>query len=184
MAKQHIIPITNGKGSKELANANYNVTASILGYDNSSINPSEQEITEGVNNYNFTIAATGTLTLHITDDGTDIGIPVVGATFYRCDSEGNTYGDIITTDDDGNATFNFVPYSEDGDAPTIYFKQISSDGEHTFDDSLQNTTLDAETKTLEIQNAMAEAREFSLTDENYSGLPIENGEITLEEQEA
>lgn len=180
---QHVIPITNGKGSKELANDTYTVTAAFEGYDNSSITPSSQEITEGENSYNFTISATGTLTLHVSDDGTEIGIPIVGATFNRCDSEGTPYGEVITSDDEGNAVFNNVPFSADGNPPTIYFKQISSDGEHTFNADLQNTTLDSETKTLEIENAMAESREFNITDAYYEGLPIENGELTLEKEE-
>lgn len=71
MAKEHIIPITNGKGSKTLVNENYSVTASVNGYDNATIEPSSEEITEGVNEYSFTIAANGTLTLHVSDDGTD-----------------------------------------------------------------------------------------------------------------
>ena len=65
MAKEHIIPITNGKGSQSLVNGNYSVTASVNGYDNATIEPSAEEITEGVNEYSFTIAATGTLTLHV-----------------------------------------------------------------------------------------------------------------------
>lgn len=176
---EHIIPITNGKGSKELADGEYTVTASIAGYDNSSILPSTQSITEDVLNYDFTIAATGTLTLHVTDDGTDIGIPIVGATFHRCDSVGTTYGDVVTTDDSGNAVFNAVPYSTEGHAPTIYFKQITSDGEHTFSVDLQNTTLEEENETVEIENPMAAERTFSITNANYEGLPITDGQITL-----
>lgn len=178
MATQHVIPITNGKGSKELANGTYSVTATATGYDASSITPDTQEIVEGVDNYSFTLAATGTLTLHVTDDGTDIGVPIIGASFHRCDAEGTTYGEAITTDDDGNAVFNYVPFDADA-SPTIYFKQINSDGEHIFDDTLQNTLMDAETKVVEIQNAEAPVREFSLTDANYEGLPIADGEITL-----
>lgn len=181
MAKQHVVPITNGKGSKELSNATYTLTANVSGYDNASIDPATQEITEGVLNYDFTIAATGTLTLHVSDDGTEIGVPIVGAVFYRCDAEGTTYGDPITSDDEGNAIFNNVPYSSEWDAPTVYFKQTESDGEHAFDDTLQNTTLDTESLTLEIANNIAEAREFNLTDANYAGLPITDGEIILSE---
>lgn len=182
MAKQHIVPITNGKGNKELANGNYNVTASIHGYDNSTIDPNTQEITEGVDNYSFTIAATGTLTLHVSDNGTDIGIPIVGATFYRCDSEGTQYGDPVVSDDEGNAIFNYLPFSEEETFPIIYFKQTETDGEHTFDDSLQNVEMDAQTKTIEIQNPDAAAREFTITDQNYSGLPVTDGELTLEQE--
>lgn len=39
-----------------------------------------------------------------------------------------------------------MPFSQEGDGPIIYFKQISSDGEHEFSAELQNTTLDAEKK--------------------------------------
>lgn len=163
---------------KELTDGNYTITSSVAGYDNSSIDPSTLEITEGVNDYSFTIAATGTLTLHVSDDGTEIGIPIVGAVFYRCDSEGNTYGEQILSDDSGNAVFNNVPYAE-SDAPIIYFKQISSDGEHTFDGELQNTTLTEETGIVEIANALVAERTISLTDANYANLPISDGFITL-----
>lgn len=180
MAKSHVIPITNGVGSIEIIDGEYNVTAEVAGYDNSSIDPSSQVITEGVDSYDFTIAATGTLTLHVTDDGTDIGIPIVGATFYRCDAEGTTYGDAITTTDEGNAVFNNVPYSETDTCPIIYYKQTESDGQHTFDDTLQQVTMEADTKTVEIQNAEAVSRTFNLTDANYDGLPIADGQITLQ----
>lgn len=178
MAKEHIIPITNGIGSKELDNGTYNVTATVAGYDNTSIDPASQEITEGVDEYNFTISATGTLTLHVSDDGTEIGVPIVGATFYRCDLEGNTYGEAVVSTEDGNAIFNNVPFSET-DAPIIYFKQTFSDGEHTFDNTLQNITLTEETTTIEITNPEAALRSFKLTDANYTNLLVTDGTITL-----
>ncbi len=179
MAKQIQIPITNGNGSKEIANNTYTVTAEVVGYDVDTIAPSEVTVEEGTESYAFTIAATGTLTLHVTDDGTDIGVPVEGATFYRCDVEGNTYGEIITTDADGNAVFANVPYAGEN-APTIYYKQVDSDGEHDFDDTLQTTTLTEETQTVEVENAASETRQITLTDANYEGLPIEDGTITFE----
>lgn len=179
MAKEHIIPITNGKGSKSLVNGNYSVTASVNGYDNATIEPSSEEISEGVNEYSFTISATGTLTLHVSDDGTDIGVPIVGATFYRCDAEGTTYGEAVISGDDGNAVFNNVPYADDGTAPNIYYKQTASDGEHGFTDELQTITMEAETHTVEIANEEAQSRDITLTDANYDGLPIEDGSITL-----
>ena len=174
----HLIPITNGKGSKELTSGTYNVVAEITGYNNDSIDPNTLDIEEGTNDYNLTIAASGTLTLHVSDDGTDIGVPIIGATFYRCDSEGNTYGEIITSNDEGNAIFNYVPYAEN-DAPTIYYKQITSDGEHNFDDTLQNTTMTTDTLTIEIENSPATERNFTVTDANYENLPITDGKITL-----
>ena len=176
--QEHVIPITNGLGTKELIDVNYTVTATVAGYDNSSIDLASQEVSEGVDEYSFTIAATGTLTLHVTDDGTEIGVPIVGATFYRCDIEGTTYGDAITSDDEGNAVFNYVPFAL-SDAPVIYYKQTLSDGEHTFDDTLQNVTLTEEATTIEITNPDAVSRNFSLTDANYANLPIADGSITL-----
>lgn len=175
---EHLIPITNGKGSKELANGTYNVVANISGYDNASVDPAQIEITEGVNEYSLTIAATGTLTLHVSDDGTDIGIPIVGASFMRCDAEGTTYGEAKVSDDDGNVVFDAVPYHET-EAPNIYYKQIGSDGEHTFDDTLQTTTMDSDTKTIEVENPIAAERTFTITDANYENLFIENGQINL-----
>lgn len=177
--QEHIIPITNGKGTKELVDGNYTITAVVNGYDNSSIDPASQEITEGVNEYSFTISANGTLTLHVSDDGTDIGIPIVGATFYRCDSEGTTYGEAVTSDDEGNVVFNNVPYADDGTAPNIYYKQTASDGEHGFSEELQTVQMEAETHTIEVANENAPTREITLTDANYDGLPIEDGSITF-----
>ena len=182
MGKGHVVPITNGKGSKELINGSYDVVADVEGYDNSTINPATQEITEAATSYNFTIKASGTLTLHVTDDGTDIGVPVEGAVFYRCDYVGNVYGDPIITDEEGNAVLKSVPYSTSGNPPTVYFKQTESDGEHTFDDALQGEELDTDSKTVEIRNSDATLRSINLTDATYANLPIADGNLTFKEQ--
>ena len=176
MAKQ--INITNGSGTAELINDTYSVTANVNGYDNTTIDPSSITIEEGTNNYSLTIAATGTLTFHVTEDGTSSGEAIVGATFKRCDSLGNEYGEAVTTDASGNAILANVPYADEA-APTIYYKQISSDGDHEFDSSLQNTTLTTSTATLEITNAPGATRTFMLTDANYENLTIDTGVITL-----
>ena len=176
------IPITNGKGSISIVPGTYDVTATADGYDASSLDPTSVTIESGIDDYAFTIAATGTLTLHVTDDGTEYGVQIVGATFQRCDSDGKTYGAVITTDGDGNAVFNYVPYSTSGTAPKVYFKQISSDEEHTFSAGLQNTTLNTETVTIQIENPDANEKNFTLTDKNYAGLPIADGIITLTSQ--
>lgn len=139
------------------------------------------EITEGVNICNFKIVVLVTLTLRVSDDGTGVGVPIVGATFYQCDSEGTTYGDAVVSDD-VNAVFNYVPYSTEGNAPTVYFKQTESNGEHTFSRNIKNTILSEETFTVEIATEDAATREFNLTDANYSGLPITDGNLTLSSQ--
>ena len=176
MAKNVII--TNGTGTTELINDTYTVSASVNGYDNTTIDPSSVTVEQGTNTYNFTIAANGTLTLHVSEDGTSAGTPIVGATFIRTDSQGNEYGSVITTDNQGNALFNNVPFSATN-APTIYFKQTASDGDHEFDNTVQSTTLTTSTETLEIQNAVGATRTINLTDANYTNLPIESGNLTF-----
>ena len=171
------IVINNGTGTSNLINDTYSVTAAVTGYDNTSINPSSINVVEGTNTYAFTISATGTLTLHVTEDGTQTGTPIVGATFVRTDSTGNTYGSAITSDSNGDAIFNNVPFDATN-APTIYFKQTASDGNHEFSDQVQSTTMTTSTSTVEIQNTVGALRTISLTDANYANLPID-GSLTL-----
>lgn len=177
MAKPYTINITNGTGAEAILNDNYTVTANVGGYDNASILPANVNVVEGTNSYAFTIAATGTLTLHVSETGSSSGTPIVGATFIRTDSAGNTYGDPITTDNSGNAVFNNVPFAETG-APLIYYKQTASDGEHEFSSDIQNTSLVESTGTVEVTNAIPATRTITLTDANYANLPID-GELTL-----
>lgn len=171
------IVITNGSGTSNLINDTYSVTSSVTGYDNTSINPSSINVVEGTNTYAFTISATGTLTLHVTEDGTQSGTPIVGATFVRTDSSGNTYGSAITSDTNGDAVFNNVPF-DSTNAPTIYFKQTASDGDHEFSDQVQSTTMTTSTSTVEIQNTIGALRTINLTDANYENLPLD-GSLTL-----
>ena len=176
MAK--IVNIVNGVGTSELINDTYTITADVTGYDNTSITPTSVDIVDGTNTYSFTIAATGTLTLHVTEEGTSGGTPIVGATFIRTDSSGNEYGSPITTDDNGDAVFNNVPFA-DSNAPIIYYKQTASDGDHEFVSTVQNTTMTTSTSTIEIQNTAGATRTINLTDANYQNLPIDSGSITF-----
>ena len=176
MAK--IVTITNGTGQTELINDTYTVTAEVTGYDNASLTPSSITVDEATNTYAFTISGTGTLTLHVTDTGTTAGTPIVGATFIRTDSTGTEYGNVITTDTNGDAVFNNVPFAETG-APLIYYKQTASDGDHEFDSTVQSTSLTTQTETIEIINTPGATRTINLTDANYENLPIETGSLTL-----
>ena len=173
-----VINITNGSGTGNLINDTYTVAANVTGYDNSTIDPSSVTIDAQTNTYSFTISATGTLTLHVSEDGTTTGTPIVGATFVRTDSNGNEYGTQITSDAQGNAVFNNVPY-DSINAPTIYYKQTASDGEHEFVNTLQSTTMTTQTSTIEVENTPGASRTISLTDENYSNLPISTAELTF-----
>lgn len=172
------VTITNGSGTANLINDTYTVTAESTGYNNLSIDPSSVTIENGTNSYAFTISATGTLTLHVTEEGTVGGTPIVGATFVRTDSVGTQYGNEITTDSSGNAIFNNVPFAQT-DAPVIYYKQTASDGNHEFDATVKSATLTEQTDTLEIQNTLGALRTITLTDANYDNLPIDEASITL-----
>lgn len=175
---EKIINITNGSGTSELINDTYSVAANVIGYDNASINPSTVNVVDGTNTYLLTIEASGTLTLHVTDDGTSSGNPIIGATFVRTDSSGTEYGSVITTDSTGNAVFDNVPYAATG-APLIYYKQTASDGDHEFSGAVQNATLTTNTLTVQIENAVGATRTINLTDANYSNLPIGEATITF-----
>ena len=172
------VTIEDGVGYLPVLNGSYDVSAAFTGYDNNSISPSSQVVTAETLTYSFTVAAEGTLTLHVSEEGTAGGTAVVGAEFARCDAGGTVYGSTVFSDTDGNAVFEHVPFADTG-SPIIYFKQIASDGDHEFDISLANTTLTLSTKTMEIRNAEAATRQFNLVDANYADLPIAEGELTL-----
>ena len=178
MAKPYTINIVDGSGQERVVDGSYTASASVVGYDNTSLTPTSITVDGTTSTYNFTIAATGTLTLHVTEDGTSGGTPVVGATFNRTDAQGNIYGDVITTDEHGNAVFNNVPFAETG-APIIYYKQIASDGDHNFDNTVKNITLTTSAETIQIENELPALQTFNLTDANYEGLTIATGTITL-----
>lgn len=177
---RHTIPITNGKGSIELVNGNYKATVVANGYDASTLNPQEISIVEGTNNYTFTVSGNGTLTLHVTDTGEKVsGIQVVGAKFIITDETGTTQGKEAITNQDGNALFENVPYYET-DSPVIYYKQISSDGAHTFDDNVKSVIMNEQNITVEIENPTAPERNITLTDASYPSIVIKDAQITLE----
>ena len=177
---RHTIPITNGKGSIELVTGTYNATAVAGGYDLSTLSPSSITIIDGTDTYAFTISAKGTLTLHVTDTGNpDTGVQIIGAKFVRTDSTGTITGTEISTNDDGNAVFNNVPFAASG-SNKIYYKQISGDGGHTFDDTVKSITMTEESETVEITNPEAPIRNFTLMDASFPNIPIIDGQIILE----
>ena len=178
---RHTIPITNGKGSIELVAGIYNATAIAGGYDASTLNPKSVTIIDGTDTYAFTISAKGILTLHVTDTGDpNTGVQIVGAKFIRTDSTGTIVGNEIITNDNGDAVFNNVPFAETG-STAIYYKQISSDGGHTFDDTVKSITMTEETETVQITNPPAPVRNFTLMDASFPNIPIIDGQILLQD---
>ena len=178
---RHTIPITNGKGSIELVAGIYNATAIAGGYDASTLNPKSVTIIDGTDTYAFTISAKGILTLHVTDTGDpNTGVQIVGAKFIRTDSTGTIVGNEIITNDNGDAVFNNVPFAESG-STAIYYKQISSDGGHTFDDTVKSIIMTEETETVQITNPPAPVRNFTLMDASFPNIPIIDGQILLQD---
>lgn len=175
MAK-YTVNIENGVGTKNVVAGTYNVDAVVNGYDSSTLTPTSIDVTDSEGTFNFEIGATGTLTLKVTDKNDGTGTPIVGATFVRCDSEGTTYGDPVTSNEQGEAVLNYIPYGEL--APVVYFKQTASDGAHNYSNALQNTTLTTSAETVNIENEAPGEQTLNLTDKNYSGLKI-NGTINL-----
>ena len=181
MAIKHKIPITNGLGSTEIVNGKYNATADIPGYDNSSLSPKSIEIGDNIETYVFTISASGILKLHVTDTGDpSTGVNIIGAKFIRTDYTGNNIGIEVETNQDGYAIFNNVPFSENKSLK-VYYKQISSDGKHTFSEELKNIELKKNEEIIEIANPEAPLKKFSISDINYATIPIADGDLFLEE---
>ena len=180
---RHTIPITNGKGSIELVNGVYNATAVVGGYDASTLDPKQITIIEGTNDYAFTISAKGVLTLHVTDSGDKVtGVQIIGAKFVRTDSTGTINGVEAVTDSDGNAIFRNVPFAPSV-STEIYYKQITSDGGHTFDDTVKSIIMTTSTETVEIANPAAPVRNIMLTDVSFPNIPIKDGQIILEDNQ-
>lgn len=176
---RHTIPKTNGKGSIRLVNGNYKVSAVVEGYDPDSIEPKNVTIVEGTNTYTFTIKANGILTIHVTDTGDpQTGVQVIGAKFVRTDSTGNILSEEVITDTDGNAKFSNIPFTSSGSI-TIYYKQITSDGGHTFDDTVKSIVMNEQNKIVEITNPEAPLRNFTLTDASFPNVVISDGQIIL-----
>ena len=171
------IIITDGNGTKCVEDGSYDVTANVAGYDNSTLNPEQLNIIDGVDEYELTIGATGTLTIDLVEAGAGNNTPIEGAKFIRCDSDGNPYGPEIETDAQGQASFNNVPYGMGGS--TIYFKQTSTPECYKIIPELLQLQMISPTKTIELENEKVATKIFYLTDANYPELPIENGTLNL-----
>lgn len=182
MAIKHNVHITNGKGTLELIKGTYKVTSNVEGYDNTTLTPTNVTIEDGKETYAFTISANGTLTLHITEEGTSTGTKVTNTKFIRTDKNGTQLGDILESDSDGNIKILNVPYSS-STTFTIYYKQILSDGNHTFNEEIQSIEMKTKQQTVEITNPKAPTRIFTLSDVNLTNIPIESADLYLESAE-
>lgn len=127
--------------------------------------------TEAEGSQAFTIAATGTLTLHVNETGAEDGTPVIGGTFIRCNSDGTeTYGTAKTIDASGVCTFEVVPFGT-GEAPvSVYVKLLTGNDSHNLHEDVVTASMDEESKTQYVRNAPVITQIFTFAYANCAGL--------------
>ena len=180
----YTIAITDGSGSATIPVGNYTVVATNVtsGYDVATLDPTVLTATVAGDTTDFTIEATagGTLTLDITETGVVGGTPITGGTFIRCSADGSTtYGDAKTVSALGQCIFDNVPFGGALPCP-ICVKQLTSDATHDIYTDVISVSMATATYTEEVANARKQSlQRVTLTDANYSGLPIEAGDLEL-----
>ncbi len=175
---QYVVTITNGTGSEFLPTGNYDVTASVAGYDG-ALDPTTFAATALGTAQAFTLAATGTLTLTVNDTGDSGGTPITSGTFIRCSQDGLTeYGTAKTIDGSGTCIFDHVPFGESGTPYTFYIKQLTSDAAHNIHADVIAIDMEGVTQAEYVHNPPAAEQTFTFADENYSGLTL-SGTLTF-----
>ena len=177
------VTIINGSGSQTMEIGDYAVSATYApGYDMSSITPTTFTATPQGATGNFTISASGTLTIIFNETGEQGGNPITSGTVVMTNATGEVqYGEVAQIDSNGTAVFNNVPYGSEQAAYTLYFKQLTSDENHDVYENVFAVGMGGETQTEYILNSLKSVlQNFTLTDANYSGLPVYNAGLTLE----
>ncbi len=176
------VTITNGRGTQVMQRGTYDVTATAMGYDESTLTPKTYAVTDTPATGNFTLTANGTLTFNVNETGVAGGTPITGGSLVMTDSTGATeYGQPVTIGTDGNAVFQNVPYGTTAAPFQLYFKQLSSDDAHNPFDGVISVAMNAQTQTEYVQNTAAAEQTLNLTDATY-GMPID-GTLNFTENE-
>lgn len=180
------VTIINGSGSETMIPGEYSVSAIYApGYDMATLSPTSYTAPSSTSTGNFTIAATGTLTITFNETGAAGGTPITSGTVVMTDSTGETqYGQVVEIDSNGTATFNNVPYGSDQSAYTLYFKQLTSDASHNVYENVFAVGMGAQTQQEYIINTSKEVlQNFTLTDANYANLPVYNATLQFDSSE-
>ena len=179
------VNITNGQGSVAMKAGTYTVSATQAeGYDLTSLAPTSYTATASEGSGAFTLSASGTLTFVVNESGASGGTPVTSGSIVMTDSTGNTqYGSPVSIDSNGQAVFDNVPYGSSGSPFTLYFKQLSTDDNHNIHEGLITVGMGSQTQTEYIQNTPIATQNITLTDANYSGLPINSAILNFEENQ-
>ncbi|MBO4823460.1 MAG: hypothetical protein J5580_02735 [Clostridia bacterium] len=181
MANYNVL-ITNGVGSESMEPGTYTVTATYApGYDLTTLAPTSYTVTSDSQTGAFTLSANGTLTITFNETGATGGTPITAGTVVMTDATGETqYGPVVNIDANGVAIFDNVPYGSTQSAYTLYFKQLTSDASHNVYPNVFAVGMGGQTQSEYILNTpkMVE-QNFTLTDANYTGMPIENANLNF-----
>ena len=173
------VQITNGSGSEKMLSGSYSVTVSANGYDATTLSPTSYTATAAGGTGNFTVSANGVLTVVFNETGEQGGTPITSGSVVMTDSTGETeYGSPVTVNSNGEAVFNNVPYNLDNPYQ-LHFKQLSSDSDHAPYSGVFTVGMGTETQTEYVVNEPLNSQTFTLTDANYSGLPVANATLTF-----
>ncbi len=176
---QYNVTITNGSGKINLPAGKYTVTSNIPGYTG-TLTPTTFTATTSAGSQDFTLSATGTLTLNANETGALGGTPIKGGTFIRCSQDGlETYGTEKTVNSSGICVFNNVPYGSTGSPQTFYIKQLTSDATHNIKTEVITINMENQTSDVYVQNNLIAEQQFTLADPNYSGNNL-NGTLTFD----
>ena len=174
--------ITNGSGSKNMELGTYDVTATYApGYDLTTLEPTSYTVNAAGQTGAFTLSASGTLTITFNETGAAGGTPITSGTVVMTDSTGAAqYGPIVEVDENGVATFENVPYGSAQSAYTLYFKQLTSDEDHNIYPDVFAVGMGDETQAEYVINTpKAVEQNFTLTDSNYTGMPIDTANLNF-----
>ena len=173
------VQITNGSGSQAMKRGNYSVTVTANGYDATSLSPETYAVSDAEGTGTFTVSANGVLTLVFNETGAAGGTPVTAGSVVMTDSTGNTeYGSPVTITAQGEAVFNNVPYSS-ASPYALYFKQTASDDTHNPIETVISVSMSEASETQYVLNSPIAVQTFSISDVNYSGLPIADATLTF-----
>lgn len=172
------VQITNGSGSENMKKGTYSVTVTANGYEATTLSPASYTATESAGSGSFTVSADGVLTLIFNETGASGGTAITSGSVVMTDSTGVTeYGSAVTIDASGQAVFNNVPFNS-GTPYVLYFVQQATDSGHNLYEGVITVNMSSAAQTEYVVNSPIAAQTFTLTDANYSGLPV--ADATLE----
>ena len=173
------VQITDGSGSQTMKKGSYTVSVSAAGYDATSLSPVSYTATDSVGSGSFTVSAAGVLTLVFNETGAQGGTPVVSGSVVMTDSAGTTeYGSAVNISATGEAVFNNVPY-DSGSPYVLYFVQKSTDENHNLYEGVITVNMSSASQTEYVVNSPIATQNFTLSDANYTGLPVKNATLTF-----